>query len=308
MPGSFDQPMHGDLLWVYEGLTQYLGHILTARSGLATPEQYRDALALAAAELDHRAGRLWRPLADTAVAAQLLYGAGDPWSSWRRSVDYYDEGDLIWLEADGIIRHETKGARSMDDFCRKFHGAPSGAPAVRTYTFDDVVATLNEVAPYDWKGFLTSRLDSKGLHAPMNGIEASGWRVVYDDAISERLKASEKLHKQVDLRYSIGLLLKDETGAILDALPGLPAYKTGIGPGMKVIAVNGRKFSKDVIREAIRDSKGSSLPIDLLVENSEYYRSYALDYHDGERYAHLERIPGADDLLTEIIRPHAKER
>jgi len=306
MPATFDQPMHGDLLWVYEGLTQYLGHILTARSGLATPDQYRDTLALAAAELDHRPGRLWRPLSDTAVAAQLLYGAPGAWSSWRRGVDYYDEGDLIWLEADGLIRQATKGTKSLDDFCHKFHGAPSGPPAVKTYTFDDVVATLNEVTPYDWRRFLTSRLDAKGLHAPMNGIEASGWRVVYNETISERLKAQEKLHKEVDVRYSVGLLLKEETGAILDALPGLPAYKAGIGPGMIVIAVNGRKFSKDVLHDAILGAKISPAPIELLVENAEYYRTYTLDYHDGEKYAHLERIPGKDDLLTEIIRPHAK--
>jgi predicted metalloprotease with PDZ domain len=305
MPGSFDQPMHGELLWVYEGLTQYLGHILTARSGLNTPEQYRDSLALVAAELDHRSGRMWRPLADTAIAAQLLYEASDAWAAWRRGVDFYDESDLIWLEADTVIRRESKGTKSLDDFCHRFHGPPSGPPAVKTYTFDDVVQTLNDVTPYDWKGFLTGRLDMKGPHAPLGGVEGSGWRVAYTDVISERQKATEKVKKIVDVSYSLGLILKKEGGGIIDALPGEAAYRAGIGPGMTVVAVNGRKFSDDVLREAIRGAKGSREPIQLLIENGEYFRTYALDYHDGERYPHLERISGKDDLLSDIIRPHA---
>ncbi|HXI04172.1 MAG TPA: hypothetical protein VNI57_13435, partial [Candidatus Saccharimonadales bacterium] len=305
MPGHYDEPMHGDMLWVYEGLTDYLGHILSARSGFQTAEQFMDRLALATAELDRRSGRLWRPLEDTAVSAQILYGAPHAWGAWRRGVDYYDEGDLIWLEADTIIRRESKGAKSLDDFCRSFYGGRSGPPEVKPYTFDDVMSALNDVVPYNWKGFFTERLKKKGLDAPTGGLKSSGWRLVFDNVRSERLKAEEKVNKEVDVRFSIGLMLDEKTGMIDDALPGLPAYKAGIGPGMTVIAVNGRKFSDDVIREAIAAAKGGSDPIELLVENGEYFKTYAVDYHDGEKYPHLERIPGTVDLLSDIVRPHA---
>ncbi|MBI3450172.1 MAG: M61 family metallopeptidase [Acidobacteria bacterium] len=304
-PGSLDQPMEGDLLWVYEGLTQYLGHILTARSGFLTPEQYRDSLAIVAADLDHRAGRQWRPLADTAVAAQILYGTGGAWTTWRRGVDFYDESDLIWMEADTIIRERTKGAKSMDDFCKRFHGAAGGPPAVKPYNFDDVVATLNDVTPYDWKGFLRSRLDSTGLKAPLGGLEAAGWRVVYTDAISERLGAIEKLDEIVALDDSLGMTLKKGDGSVVDVVPGLPAYAAGMGPGMKIVAVNGRKFSKDVVKEAVAATKTSTSPLDLLVENGEYFKTFSIDYHGGARYPHLEAIPGKPDVLGDIIKPHA---
>jgi predicted metalloprotease with PDZ domain len=304
MPGSFDQAMQGDLLWVYEGLTNYLGHVLAARSGLATPDRYRDLIALQAAELDHRAGRQWRPLSDTAVAAQILYGAGDAWSAWRRGVDYYSEGDLIWLEADTVIRDQSKGKRSLDDFCRKFFGPPSGPPEVKTYTFDDMTSALNEIAPHDWKEFFTRRLESKGPHAPLAGLEASGWRLGYSDVPSERLKAQQKNRKMIDVRWSIGLKVGKDTGEVIDAPMGLPAYKAGIGPGMVIAAVNRRQFSAEVLIEAIRAAKSTKAPIDLLVVNTGYYTNYAIDYHDGEKYPRLEPIPGKNDLLGEIIRAH----
>lgn len=301
---DYQQPMKDDLLWVYEGLTQYLGDVLTARSGLLTPEDLREELARLAAILDHTPGRTWRPLADTAVAAQLLYGAPGAWASWRRETDFYDEGLLIWLEADARIRKETGGKRSLDDFCRRFHGGTSGPPAVKTYTLDDVINGLNEVAPADWRSFLAERLESTKPGAPLHGIEASGWRLVYNDTPNEMVKAHEAVDKEIDLRYSLGALIKED-GTLADVLPGMPAAMAGLAPGMRLVAVGGRKWRAEGIREALRAAKGVAAPIELLAENSEFYRTYAVVDHDGEKFPHLERIPGVPDLLGEITRPRA---
>ena len=308
---DYQQPMRGSLLWVYEGLTQYLGDVLTARSGLRTPEIHREHLAWVAAYLDHWPGRTWRPLADTAVAAQILYGARGPeWNSWRRSTDFYDESLLIWLEADTIIRRESQGRSSLDDFCRRFYGGTSGTPTVAPYTFDDVVAAMSDVTPYDWRGFFTARLNSTGAHAPLEGLESSGWRLVYTEALNDYLRSREEVSKLTDVRFSLGLILKHEEnekddGMVLDVIPGTPAAHAGIAPGMKLIHVNGRRWSPGALREAIRGAKGGAGPIELLVENTEYQKTYRLDYHGGERYPHLERDPARPDLLKQIIRPKA---
>ncbi|HET6330646.1 MAG TPA: hypothetical protein VFF76_07650 [Holophagaceae bacterium] len=190
--GNYDTPMKGELLWVYEGLTQYLGSILTARSGLWTAEDYRGELANVAAYLDARPGRAWRPLADTAVEAQVLYNSPGYWSAWRRGVDFYDEGLLIWLDADTTIRQLTKSKKSLDDFCQAFHGAPSTDPEVRPYTLDDVVAALNKVAPYDWAGFLKTRIYDIARHAPMDGITHGGWKLVHGDKPTDFAKTAER--------------------------------------------------------------------------------------------------------------------
>lgn len=302
---DYEKPMRGNLLWVYEGLTQYLGNVLAARSGLWTPEQYRENLAWVAAYLDQRPGRTWRPLADTAVAAQLLYEARHEGEAWRRSVDFYDESELIWLEADAIIRRESQGKRSLDDFCRRFHGGQSSAPAVVTYTFEDVVAALNQAASYDWRGFFTARLQSTAPRAPLEGLEGSGWRLVYTDAPNEHLRAKEEVSRVTDLRFSLGLIVKSDesSGTIVDVIPGTAAARAGIGPGMKLMAVNGRQWSPVVLREAVRAAKGGSEAIELLVQNAEYYKTYRLEYQGGERYPHLERHALRPDLLEQIIRP-----
>jgi predicted metalloprotease with PDZ domain len=291
---DYQQPMKDDLLWVYEGLTQYLGNMLGARSGLNSPDEYKESLALTAAALDNRLGRTWRPLADTAIAAQLLYGAPQEWDAWRRGVDFYDEGNLIWLEADTIIREQTQGKRSPDDFCRSFYGGQNTGPMVKTYTFDDVVAAMNEVSAYDWRSFFTARLNSTAAHAPIGGIERSGWRLVYSVAIPGMLRATETSTKVTDVSFSIGLKLAAD-GAILDAIPGMTAADAGVSPGMKLIAVNGRRWSPEILREALRAAKTSSGPIELLVENADFFKTHRLNYHDGERYPHLERDASKPD-------------
>jgi predicted metalloprotease with PDZ domain len=303
--GGFDAPMKGDLLWVYEGLTNYLGEILAPRSGLWSPEDYRESLADTAAMLDTESGRTWRPLEDTAIAAQILYGAGEDYSEYRRSVDYYPEGTLIWLEADVLIRRLSNGAKSLNDFCRAFYGGPGGAPALKTYTFEDVVAGLNSVQPHDWAEFLNTRLRSTGPHAPLGGVENGGSKLVYNGIRSDFWKANEERRKLVDLTYSIGLKVKED-GAIVDVAYGRPAQKAGVAPAAKLIAVNSRQFTPTVLREAVQKSASSAEALELLIRVGEFYEVHRIDYHGGERYPHLERDPATPDLLSAIIAPLAK--
>src|SRR5436853_2696936 len=301
---DYEKPMQTDLLWVYEGLTEYLGEILPARSGMWTPYQFRDELARIAAQLDHRPGRSWRNLQDTAEAAAVLYYAPKQWESWRRGVDYYDEDELNWLWVDSIIRQQSHGQKSIDDFCKLFHGGQSGAPLVKTSTFDDIVNTLNQVAPYNWRAFWTERLTKHGPGAPLGGLEASGWRLTYDETPSVLWKAEDSEADAIGTAaYSLGLWLKKD-GTVTDTIEGLPAAKAGIGPGMKVLAVNGRKFSGEVLQDALKASKRGSQALELLVENTDYYKTFKIDYHGGEKYPHLVRDESKPDTLTEIIKPH----
>jgi predicted metalloprotease with PDZ domain len=299
---DYEKPMQTDLLWVYEGLTSYLGDVLSARSGVRTPEQFRDALAVIAAQLDHTPGRTWRNLADTANGVPAMQGAPREWRSWRRDLDYYDEDVLNWLWVDTIIRRETKGKKSIDDFCQLFYGGASGPPEVKPYGFDDVVNLLSQVAPYDWRGFWTERLNTHAAGAPLGGIEGSGWKLEYDETASELYRIEERVHNSVDSTYSIGLYLSQD-GRVLDTIEEMAAARAGIGPGMTLVAVNGRKFSGEVLREALRSGRNASNPLELLIENTDYYKPYALDYHGGERYPHLVRDPSKPDLLDDILRP-----
>ena len=301
---NYQEPMIGDLLWVYEGLTEYLGNVLTARSKLWTPEQYREALAETAAMLDHRAGRTWRPLEDTARSVQSLRLMGPRWQSWRRGLDYYPEGELIWLDVDTLIRQQTHGQKSLDDFCRLFYGGPSSPPKVVPYTFDDIVRTLNQVASYDWDKLLKQRVNAIGARAPLNGIEQGGWRLVYTQNPSALIDAEEKQGKYINTFYSLGFLVR-ESGELEDVIPGSPAYDAGIGPGMKLVAVNGRRWSKHVLRDALRASLEKEQHIDLLVENAEFFKTYSIIYSGGEKYPHLVRAEGPD-LLINILNPLVK--
>jgi predicted metalloprotease with PDZ domain len=300
---DFHHPMKGDLLWVYEGLTDYLGIVLATRSGLWTNENFREILALRAATLDRQAGRAWRPLADTTAAAQLLYFARQEGAGLRRGVDFYPEGDLIWLEADVRIRQETQGRRSLNDFCKQFYGGESGAPKVVPYTLDDLDAALNEIAPDDWRQFFQTRVSAINPRAPLGGIEGAGWRLIYTDARPDMLKSLEQADpKFTDLSFSLGFTIK-ENGAILDVLPGSPADKAGVAPAMKLIAVNERRWTPEILRAAVTSAKTGAAPIELLVENEDYFKTCQVDYHEGEKYPHLVRDESKPDLLGEILKP-----
>ena len=298
---EFEQPMKGELLWVYEGLTEYLGRVLPARSGLWTADDFHESLAAVAAELDMQSGRQWRPLVDTAVAVQFTYPSPRAWMNYRRRVDYYDEGSLIWLDADVLIRQRSNGKLSLDDFCRRFHGGSDTSPLVKTYTLDDVVNTLNEVVPYDWRSFLAARIYQVAPHAPLAGITGGGWKLVYTDKPNTMVRLGDHARKSVDLSYSIGAMLKED-GSVMDVNPNLEAAKAGLAPGMKIITVNGRPWSTDVLHEAVTAAKSSSTPIELVVENGSFTGVYKLNYHGGERYPHLERDPTKPDLVGEVIK------
>ena len=299
---DYQQPMKDELLWVYEGLTDYLGEVLAARCGLWHDDDFRQWLALQAAKLDDEPGRTWRPLVDTTIAAQLLYDARKEGNAWRRGVDFYPEGALIWLEADVLIRQQTQGRRSLDDFCKEFCGGASGPPKVVPYTREDVVATLNEVAPYDWQQFFQTRIYDITPRAPLGGLEGAGWRLVYSNTVPPLLKAAESAQKFTDLRFSLGLILK-EGGAVQDVVPGSPADKAGVAGGMKLLGVNGRRWTPEILRTAVSASTTNSAPIELLVENDDYFKSCKVDYHGGERYPWLERDTTKPDLLTAILKP-----
>lgn len=300
---DYQQTMQDDLLWVYEGLTEYLGDVLAGRSGLRTPQETRDVLARIAAMLDHRSGRTWRNLQDTGDAAALLYYTPKEFESWRRTTDYYEEGELDWLWADSIIRQKTGGKKSIDDFCKLFYGAPSTPPMVKTYTFDDVMNALNQTAAYDWRGFWNERLTNHGPGAPLGGIENTGWKLTYDENRSEIIRAWEEDNRTIDAAYSAGLLIKED-GEIQDTIEGMDPARAGIGPGMKIVAVNGRRFTPQVFRDALFEGKNSSQPLQLLIENTDYFRTFSLNYHGGEKYPHLVRDDSKPDELSDIIRAH----
>ena len=296
----YEEPMETDLLWGYEGLTDYLGPMLAARSGLWTPDQYHEYLAAIAAMLGPgRPGRTWRPLLDTAVAEPGL-GGRRGWLNWRRGTDYYDEGDLLWLEVATIIHRETQGRKSIDDFCQAFHGGPNNGPEVKTYTFDQLVSALNAVAPFDWATFFNDRLNSTSAEAPLGGIENGGWKVEFNGELS---KLQGRRGNAGDV-YSIGLQVAPD-GTVIDAIMNSPAFDAGIASGMKVIGVNGRVFTSDLLEDAIKTSKETTEPITLLVVVDDSILTRTINYHGGPRYPHLVRDSQRPDYLDDLIKPRA---
>ncbi len=302
---DYQQPMKDDLLWVYEGLTEYLGDVLTSRSGLLTPAQTRENLARTAAWFANQPGRAWRPLQDTADAAPFLYEAKEDWANWRRNVDFYDEGELLWLDVDSTLRRLTSDQKSMNDFCKVFHGGPGGEPALKTYMFEDVVATLNGLASYDWTGFLRTRLDTTSPNTPVEAIENSGWKLVYNELPNEIEANRGTVRREVELTYSIGMIV-GEDGTVVDVIHGGPAYIAGLGPGMKIAAVNGKQFDGEVLKDAVDAAKTGSVPLQLLTANGAQFQNFSVDYHKGLRYPHLERESSRPDYLSEILHPLAK--
>jgi predicted metalloprotease with PDZ domain len=305
---DYQQPMKDDLLWVYEGLTEYLGEILAARSGLYTPDEFRQHLAMSAADMQSHVGRDWRPLIDTAVSSPVLLENRDQrWIAWKRSADYYEESELIWLEADTIIRRLSNNRRSLDDFCHLFYGGPNNGPELKTYTFEDVVNALNQVAAYDWRAFFTDRVYKIQPKIPAAGIENSGWTLAFDDVPGYVFQGYEQTRHEVDVRYSIGLRIDTYTNQVVDVVPGFAAFQAGLGPGMTVIAVNGRQFTPAALHTAITEAKGGSTPISIQARNGEFVHNYRLDYHEGEKYPALHRESNRPDVLSDIIRSHAKQ-
>jgi predicted metalloprotease with PDZ domain len=302
---DYATPQRGDLLWVYEGMTQYWGDVLAARATFLTPEVYRQMLAFSAARLDQKPGRTWRNVEDTAISSQSLRAGSLYWSNWRRSQDYYEEGELIWLDADTTIRQLTHDQKSLNDFCVKFLAVGGNTPPkVVPYTFDEIVDDLNSVAAYDWRGFLNERLHSHADHAPLGGIEHGGYRLTYAAESTDFEQAFLSKYKVVDAWFSVGLMVR-ENGTIADVRMDSLAYQAGLGPGTKLVAVNRHAYSADVLKQAIREAKGTATPIELIVSTDSEFRIVSLNYHDGEKYPRLERVQGTPDLLDDILKPLA---
>jgi predicted metalloprotease with PDZ domain len=299
---DFEQPMHGDLLWVYEGLTEYLGKVLPSRSKLWAPDNFREVIATYTADMDHQTGRHWRPLVDTARAVQFTYAGARGWRNARRGADYYYEGSLIWLEADILIRQKSGGKLALDDFCHKFHGGASTGPMVKTYDLDEIVATLNSVVPYDWKAFFNERVYAVNDRAPMGGIINGGWKLEYDETPNSQIEMSEKLNGFTTLIYTVGILLGAD-GDIRDVAPGSSADKAGLAPGMTIKKIADTNYSGDAIRAAVTAAKNNSNPIVLTVESGGFEQTVNVNYHGGLSYPHLVRDASKPDLLSDIIKP-----
>jgi predicted metalloprotease with PDZ domain len=306
---NYQEPMKGELLWVYEGLTEYLGDVLAARCGIWNNAIYRDRLATILGQYnDARPGREWRDLQDTATAAQYLYFVGGPYDNWRRTTDYYDEGELLWLEVDLTIREKSGGKKTLNDFAAAFEGLGGNtAPKVVPYTFDDIVSGLNAIVPNDWATFLHTRLDANQTHAPeTEGIGAlSGYKLSYTDKPDYWSQLSESSEDVIDARYSIGLLVS-AAGNIGDVIMNSVAYKAGLAPNFTIIAVNGRAFTLPLLHAAIREAANHGPAIELIVENTGYFKTIRLDYHDGEKYPQLERVGTVPDRLDDILNPMTK--
>jgi predicted metalloprotease with PDZ domain len=306
---DFAKMQHGSLLWTYEGMTQYLGNVLAARAGLLNQAQYRDLLAMSAANLDYKPGRQWRSTEDTAIASSILRGGNAAWSNWRRGQDYYQEGELFWLDVDTLIRQKTDNKKSLTDFLHIFlaKGANTG-PLIVTYNRDELIADLNQVLPYDWATFMRERIDNPTPHADLEGIERGGYKLIFTDKPnpSERTMASAGGRRGGGLNvwYSIGLRTAAD-GTISDVRWGSPADKANLAPGAKIIAVNGNVFSADALRGAIKEAKGNTTPIHLILQSDTFVTLADLDYHEGERYPVLQRIEGTPAYLDDITKPLA---
>jgi predicted metalloprotease with PDZ domain len=299
---SYNVPMQTSLLWVYEGQTEYWGKVLAARSGLHTRQQALDELALIAAHYDMQTGRQWRSLQDTTNEPIINHHRPKPWRDWTRAKEYYDEAALVWLDADTLIRERSKGRRSLDDFARAFFSIEDGSMAVSTYTFEDVVKALDAVEPYDWAQFLRKRLDAVGGPAPLDGLARGGYRLVYTEQPSEFQKHSDAKSKETDLTHSVGMVINEKNGSLVNVRWDSAAFKAGLTESTQLIAVNGTAYEADVLLQAIRDAKASKAPIELIVKAGDRYRVVRLDYVDGLRYPHLQRdaaVPARlDDILT----------
>lgn len=297
---NFAEPMQNELLWVYEGQTQYWGIVLAARSGLLTKNQAIEAMATVAANLDHRAGRAWRSVADTTYEPIISTRRPEPWRSWQRPEDYYNEGMLIWLDVDTLIREGTRGKKSLDDFARSFFQAEATGLSLSPYSFNDVVTTLNAVMPHDWSAFLRARVDTIGAKTPLDGVARAGYRLVYADERNEMQKSQEKRLKNSDFSYSLGLIVGEDK-KLTEVLWDSPAFNAGLVTGTELIAVNNVSYDADGLRRAITDAKRDNKPIELLVKNGDRFRTISINYQGGLRYPRLERVAGTVDRLTPIL-------
>jgi len=297
---DFQGPERTSLLWVYEGLNEYIGMLLATRAGFNDEEYMRDYLARTTADLANESTRADSPLVDTATENWVIRTVDSGWASLRRGQDYYDEGALMWLQADVIIREQSKGQKSLEDFLRSFFGQKDTGPIVVPYTREDVEAALSAVWPYDWHSFIEQHVYQVNGKAPTDGLEAAGWRLIYNETPNHQFFFADFVPVEYWGAYSVGMNVAKD-GSLYDVLPGSPAYEAGLGPHMKILAVNGRAYSSDVLNEAIAHPADGK--ISLVVQNFNTVETREIKYAGGVRYPHLERLPGAHDYLSEILQP-----
>ncbi|SIN59969.1 Predicted metalloprotease, contains C-terminal PDZ domain [Parasphingorhabdus marina DSM 22363] len=306
---DFRQPMRDSLLWVYEGQTQFWGYVLGARSGMYSKQDTLDAFAAIAANMDRRVGREWRPLIDTTHDPIIAARKPKPWSSWQRSEDYYNEGLLIWLEADGIIRRESDGTKSLDDFARQFFKGRNGDYGVVTYTEADVIAALQEVQPWDWESFVRERVYAVSNEAPKEGLTLGGYQLVYTDQQTPYIAANDKRRKQMDLSHSIGLVVSNK-GVVTSVIWNSPAFRAGLKAGLSISAVNGKAYSAEALRLAVEENRDKPGPIEIFAKYDDQYSNFLVDYSGGLRYPHLQKIPGQDDRteggIDRLLKPKTR--
>ena len=301
---DYQQPMDGTLLWVYEGMTQFWGTVLPVRAGLIPQPSYREMLASVAGSFDIQGGNRWRPLGDTAVAAQVLYDAPLAWSMSRRDVDFYEASEFLWLNVDTELRNRSGGKVSLDDYVRRFYAGAGGAPALKPFVEQDIYATLAGMVPGDWHAIIHRHLDSLGPQALLEAVRGSGWQLSYSAEKNAFLETEQRRRKETNREWSLGVLVDDKE-TVVETIENGAAARAGVGPGMKLIAVNGRKYSADVLDAALRAAQASRQPIELLVESADYYRLMSVPYFDGPRWPHLTRIEGTPDLLTQTLTPRS---
>jgi predicted metalloprotease with PDZ domain len=295
--------MEGSLLWVYEGQTQFWGYVLGARSGMLSKQDTLDAIAATAASYSTGTpGRVWRPLVDTTNDPTAAGRQPQAYRSWQRSEDYYSEGQLIWIDVDRIIRTASAGKRSIDDFAKAFYGMRDGDYGELTYTFDDVVATLNKVQPYDWRGYLTKKVYDVAAQAPLEGITEGGYKLIYTDEPTAWIKSAQKSGKNNDLTYSGGFVVGND-GKVTSVLWDSAAFNAGITVGTEIVAIDGRKFDGDALKDAIKAAAGNGPAPELLVHDGEIYRTVKLDWHGGLRYPRLQKVGKGPGTLDALLAP-----
>lgn len=302
---DFNTPYRTGLLWVYEGLTEYLQEVLAVRSGLLTQQEFLEDWAQIAAEMQTHHGREWRSLQDVATSAQFEYDQSKDWTARTRDVDFYQESALLWLEADALIRTASGGRRSLDDFCRAFFGGTPSGPRLKPYEEGDVFAALAAVQPYDWAAFWHERLNRLRASAPLEGLQASGWRLAFANEPSSMQRAYDAREHRVDLRQSLGFVVAEEGAIITDVIPGSPADRAAIAPGSTLVALDGRKWSKELPEAVLQNARPDNSPIMVVLEKDNRYSSVDLGYSGAQRFPQLARDPTTPDLLSQIARPLA---
>lgn len=300
---DYAMPMRNSLLWVYEGQTQFWGYVLQARSGLVSKEETLAHYAMLAAAYDGVPGRQWRPLADTTIDPVISGRRPQPWLSWQRGEDYYNEGLLLWLEADMQIRELTGGKKSLDDFARVFFGGREGDWGVSTYRFEDVVATLNAVAPFDWAKFLDDRVNKLQPHAPLGWLGKGGYRLVFTSEPTPYWKAEEKRNRIANFTYSLGFVVDATDSSLASVLWDGPAFKAGLTTGARLLAVNGVEYDSDRLKAAITAAQGNGKPVELLFKEGDRYRTVSIPWTGGLRYPRLEKVAKGESWLDRLLAP-----